>query len=766
MAKQYGPHVINNRELLKKSYMIEFVGVNGEPEDVFTFSIPPKQEELVYPQRITKTNTFGGVHMDEYGNDAVKISLSGTTINQELRLIYTGKGSEKWLTGEEEAYYLRDLIQKHRALERLVGKENENRKIIIYDLSKSNGEAQGGDVIKNYWQAFPGEYKVLRSDDRPNTYKYTFEFTGVPLEEGENINTHGEPPELTEEKLDEMREILTGPEKIQTIEVDYEDTIRNPEGIELVPVNAPYVDTETGQWVIKDPDLETIIETGLFENLGITWEDQGTWLAKIEETGEIIDTGVKVKKGILDTIRGITDKIEGGLIAAINFIDGVNGKVNDVLDTINRVSNLVKIAGNVMSHAANTLTGMIDSAGNTITGFIDGATRVIEGANAIMSLPRTIQSKTLNIGLEIQNAVKRLVSATDDLVATCSDLFSPGSGGNTEEDIFSPGTPPGGSVSPGTPGEPGGSGETGGEGSGETGEPGTGEPGIGEPGTGEPGTTPGGQETEEPDLPISSFSAPGTYSVIPQEILDQYGMNNEEFIDTVMLQLERLENIANELAAAAKSADIPDVTVGNPDPETGEPQIILSYGHTDVTVKSTDSLESLAAEYFGDPERAIDIATYNGIASLNDVESGDVIRIPVTRRTQRMRNNRIYAEYGEIDNYGKDIKLTEDGRFVVSSSGDYELTDGPINLAQAILLRLKERVRKRIRLNAYGIRTNISDPTAGVAYIVSSIHLTVISDPRVASIESIRFRARGDQLHVDIIYSDINKATGKASGGV
>jgi hypothetical protein len=39
------------------------------------------------------------------------------------------------------------------------------------------------------------------------------------------------------------------------------------------------------------------------------------------------------------------------------------------------------------------------------------------------------------------------------------------------------------------------------------------------------------------------------------------------------------ENSANEMAAAAKSADIPDTTVGNPDPETGEQRIVLSFGY-------------------------------------------------------------------------------------------------------------------------------------------------------------------------------------------
>jgi hypothetical protein len=73
-------------------------------------------------------------------------------------------------------------------------------------------------------------------------------------------------------------------------------------------------------------------------------------------------------------------------------------------------------------------------------------------------------------------------------------------------------------------------------------------------------------------------------------------------------------------------------------------------------------------------------------------------------------------------------------------------------------------VNKRIRLNVYGIRNNISDPTAGVAYILSSIDLTVRSDPRVKSVDNIGFTGQGDNLNVSVYYTDINGAGGTAAG--
>jgi hypothetical protein len=569
MAEQnYIENIGDNRRLYRKSYFLEFYGEDGTTvEDAFSFSVPPESEELGYSQRKSETKTFGGLHVDDYGIDAVKIMLSGSTINQSLKMIYRGSKESKWLSGEEEIYYLRDLITKYKT-----GEENLKKKIMIYDLSKYSETNKAGNRVKNYWQAFPGDFKIRRSSDRPFTYKYSFEFTGISPDEGEEFKSHGKPPELNAEHLNILRAMMEA------------------------------------------------------------------------------------------------------LMEAVNFIDRINGLANNVLDKINQVSALLKILGNIMSYAANTIAGIVDSIGDAIVGLIDGAASIVDGANSIVSLPRTIQLKALNVGLEVQNASRDLMKSVDSLSRSCRDSFS--------------------------------------------------------------------QE----------------YREIPKEVLDQYGMNNEEFKDSIIGMLKQAENTACRLSAASKSSDIPEVAVGNPDPETGAQRIILSYGDAPVMIKDTDTLESLAVKYLGDPNKAIDIATYNGAASLSDLSPGSIIKIPTTSRTQRMKRNLIFARREDRDNYGKDIMLSEDGRVIASNSGDYALADGTKNLSQAVLLRLRENVARRIRLNAYGIRTNISDPNAGVAYIISSIDLTVSRDPRVSSVDSIRFSGGGDSLNVDVDYSDINKS--------
>ncbi|MDR1230171.1 MAG: hypothetical protein LBK61_02095 [Spirochaetaceae bacterium] len=567
-----------NKQLYKKAYLIDFFGDDKTtPEATFTFSVPPESEELTYTQRKSETKTFGGLHVDEYGTDAVKIVLSGSTVNQSLKMIYGAGKGDKWLSGEEEIYYLRDLILKYRSVDSLQRKAKG--RIVLYDLSKLTAKNESGNLIRNYWEVFPGDFKIRRSSDRPFTYKYSFEFTGTSLE-GREFNSAGEPPELDPGKL------------------------------------------------------------------------------------------------------GTVQKIAEGLAAALNFIDGINAWTNNVLDKADQLSGLLKVLGNVMSYASSTLSGIADSAGDSAAGFVDGATSVVGGVNSIVSLPRTIQLKALNIGLEVQNAAKNLVSACGELSKNCRLIFS----------------------------------------------------------------------------------AEGY--AIPQEVLDQFDMNDAEFKNSANKNLNDMENNANELGAAAKSSEIPDVTAGNPDPVTGERRIVLSYGYTSVTLNSTDDLESLASRYLGDPDRAADIAAFNGVASINDLAPGDTVKIPVTAPTGKMLNNRVYARREERDSYGRDIRLDGKGRIAVSASGDYALAEGSENLSQAVLLRLRESVAKRIRLNTYGIRANIGDPAAGKAYILSSIEQTVAADPRVSSVDEISFTGARDSMDVSVVYRDINSASGNAAGRI
>jgi hypothetical protein len=562
-------------DLWKKSYLIEFVDANNKVQDAFTFSVPPESEEITYSQRKSETKTFGGLHVDDYGLDAVKIVLSGSTINQDLKKIYNPKeqGANKWMTGEQEIYYLRNLIQKY--------KTGDNRtkeiKIMLYDLAKMNhikGQASdgAGGAIKNYWRVYPGDFKIRRASDRPFTYKYSIEFTAVDMEESErDIN-----------------------------------------------ILVPRFDLTFGH------------------------------LEKIKEKAEWLGKGLK----------GL-DKAEG-------WLEDLNSSIRDV-------------------------TEILDLYADVLTGYIDGATSIMDTANEMLKIPGDIAAKAMNIGLDLMNAGKRLSQSVETTFDTVMAMFT--------------------------------------------------------------------------------WQSP--YYEDVKALAKLYGMTAEEYEDIYSDMFTDMENEASAIVSDSKSGDHPDVNIGGSSgdgsgeadgSQTTRQKIVLSYGYTTVKLNSTDTLESLAAQYLGSPDKALDIAVYNGVASIDESKPGDAIKIPVLTPSSRHSRNRIYARPEDRDNYGRDIYIDSEGYTAASTSGDYRLTSGADNLNQAILLRLRESVAKRIRLNAYGIRTNISDPAAGAAYIISSIDLTMRGDPRVSAVNNIKFAGAGDGLNVIVEYTDINHANGSAAG--
>jgi hypothetical protein len=239
-------------------------------------------------------------------------------------------------------------------------------------------------------------------------------------------------------------------------------------------------------------------------------------------------------------------------------------------------------------------------------------------------------------------------------------------------------------------------------------------------------------------------------SYVPQEVLDELHVSAHEFQDTIDEILYENEDSACGLVTASKSW-IPTVSA-----VPGQANLTLSYGKIPIRLSENDSFESLAVKYFGDPDRAIDIAAYNGVASLGELRPGDTLYIPILNKIDANPDNQIYARQGDHDTYGRDISLSPDGYIEASPTGDFKIKSGVDNLSQAILLRLRENVNKRIRLNLYGLRNSIADPVAGVAYILSSIEITVLADPRVQAIDDTQFRGIGDGLFVDIFYRDKN----------
>ena len=163
-----------NQKLWKSAYLIEFEK-GSILQEAFTFSVPPQSEDFSFPQRVNETKTFGGSVFEDYGNDTVKISLSGTTVNQELKIIYRSSKGKKYLSGQDEIFELRDILREYGDFKNL-----ENKYVYLYALD--SGKKNKGGKNQKAWRIWVNDFQIKRNKDMPFTYYYTLNATGVPLD--------------------------------------------------------------------------------------------------------------------------------------------------------------------------------------------------------------------------------------------------------------------------------------------------------------------------------------------------------------------------------------------------------------------------------------------------------------------------------------------------------------------------------------------------------------------------------------------------------
>lgn len=192
----------------------------------------------------------------------------------------------------------------------------------------------------------------------------------------------------------------------------------------------------------------------------------------------------------------------------------------------------------------------------------------------------------------------------------------------------------------------------------------------------------------------------------------------------------------------------------NPGNSETDDELIQVYGFITSTVKDSDTWDSLALKYYGDASKSTLLAMYN-IFNGSSLETGQIIKIPILEQSQAKNiQNEIFAPADLVDNYGIDIKIV-DGK-LTTVNGDLDIAKGIENLNQAISNRLSTEINSRIRVNTYGIKSTIGGIQEASSYIVSSIELTLLADPRVKSVDAIVFTGEGDNIYVNINYTDIN----------
>lgn len=156
-----------NENLHKKAYLLEFS--KGADKTSYVFSLPPQSEDFQHPQRVAETKTFGGSVYEDYGNDTVNITLTGTTANNSLRLI-TKNNVSRVMTGEEAVFDLQKTIESYGKFEKLDGKE-----VVLYSQDAKDCK---------YWRIVIKEFNIKRSKDNPMAYTYTLSATGKPTAKG------------------------------------------------------------------------------------------------------------------------------------------------------------------------------------------------------------------------------------------------------------------------------------------------------------------------------------------------------------------------------------------------------------------------------------------------------------------------------------------------------------------------------------------------------------------------------------------------------
>ncbi len=239
---------------------------------------------------------------------------------------------------------------------------------------------------------------------------------------------------------------------------------------------------------------------------------------------------------------------------------------------------------------------------------------------------------------------------------------------------------------------------------------------------------------------------------ISQDLMEQYGMTAREIGDAWRVIAGNMEReSANVVATTRMECSRVGYSV-LPGGDGGNDRAIVVYGSRQHRVREADTWERLAMEHLGAPDLGQMVAMYNNNGTL---EAGDTVNIPIITRKDAVEDNLVYPTAGEIDNYGRDLALTPDGD-LAGFNGDIMYTSGQDTLAQGIESRLNTVVDARIRLLVYGIRASVGEPAQAQNLITASVNRTLLEEPRIRTVEKVSYRGDGDNLHLSVVYTDIN----------
>ena len=172
------------QETYRKSLLFEIVNTSAKiVEESFILSIPPETIEIEEPQRVKQTKTYGGVFIDDFGPDTLKITISGHTGGSNVVKTLINNATREF-NGKMTFYQFRNSIMRYKS-ER---SDYENYEMRLYDLSASDLVAwrkapiRGSEIIPVHDEGYVvilKKFKMRRSKERPLFYNYTIELEGI-----------------------------------------------------------------------------------------------------------------------------------------------------------------------------------------------------------------------------------------------------------------------------------------------------------------------------------------------------------------------------------------------------------------------------------------------------------------------------------------------------------------------------------------------------------------------------------------------------------
>lgn len=262
----------------------------------------------------------------------------------------------------------------------------------------------------------------------------------------------------------------------------------------------------------------------------------------------------------------------------------------------------------------------------------------------------------------------------------------------------------------------------------------------------------------------------GIFQNFRASYLDQFGDTSEEIYDYWKVMLDEFQSDGDDLGTTLKDKTENQITTTytiNPGNMLNDDELIPVKGIKTIIAKDTDTWDSISKQYYGTTDFSNEIAFYNGSYNLAEGENtfvlaaGKIVFIPMFENTEyNYENNYIEAAIEDYDNYGKDIAINPYGDIAASSQGnDLGQVQSYENVSQAINLRLSTAFNSRIKQEVYGIKSNIGKNSVANNFLKTSIKETVIADPRVISIDELNYKGTGDNIHVNLVYTDIEHTT-------